>query len=88
MDQINLTAEVSITVIAAKVKNDRRKSVMKLTQAQDVSAKTFHAILHKDLLLSKSQPVGDQTALRGEEEGAIDNMQGNHSNDCRGFLTI
>ncbi len=32
--------------------------------------------------------VGGQTALRGDEEGAIEYAQGNHSPDCRVFLTI
>ncbi len=38
-----------------------------------------------------SQEVGqlsDQTALRGGEEGAIQNVTGNLSDDRRGFLTI
>ncbi len=32
--------------------------------------------------------VGDQTALRENEEGAIQNVTGDLSDDCRGFLTI
>jgi hypothetical protein len=32
--------------------------------------------------------VGNQTALRGDEEGATENLQGDYSNDCHGFLTI
>jgi hypothetical protein len=32
--------------------------------------------------------VGDQTALRRDEEGAIENMPGDHDNDRRGILTI
>ncbi len=32
--------------------------------------------------------VGDQTALRENEEGAIRNVTGDLSNDRRGFLTI
>jgi hypothetical protein len=32
--------------------------------------------------------VGNQTALRGDEEGAIENVPGDHSNDRRGFITI
>jgi hypothetical protein len=38
-----------------------------------------------------SQEVGqlsDQTALRGDEEGAIQNVPGDHSDDLRGFFTI
>jgi hypothetical protein len=50
-DQRNFTATVSIADIAAEVKNDHRKSVMKLAQAHDVSVKTVHATLHKDLPL-------------------------------------
>ena len=32
--------------------------------------------------------IGDQTALRENEEGAIQNVTGDLSNDRRGFLTI
>ncbi len=56
-DQRNFTAIVSIAGIAAEVENDLRKSVMKLAQAHDVSVKTVHATLHKDLPLSGSQPA-------------------------------
>jgi hypothetical protein len=55
-DQKNLTVTVSIAEIAAEMENDRRESVMKLTQDHDVSAKTVHATLHDDLPLSRSPP--------------------------------
>ncbi len=32
--------------------------------------------------------MGDQTALQGDEEGAVENMQGDHSDDCSGLLPI
>ncbi len=32
--------------------------------------------------------IGDQTALQENEEGAIHNVTGDLSDDCRGFLTI
>jgi hypothetical protein len=32
--------------------------------------------------------VGNQTVIRGDEEGAIENVRGDHSDDRRGFLTI
>jgi hypothetical protein len=32
--------------------------------------------------------VGDQNALQGEEEGAIENMQASHGHDRHGILTI
>jgi hypothetical protein len=57
VDQRNFTATVSIADIAAEVENDRRESVMKLAQAHDVSVKTVHATLHKDLPLSESRPA-------------------------------
>jgi hypothetical protein len=41
--------------------------------------------------ICRSQEVGqlrDQTDLQGDEEGAIQNVTGDLSNDCRGFLTI
>jgi hypothetical protein len=56
-DQRNFTTTVSITDIAAEVENDRRESVMKLAQAHDVSVKTVHVTLHKDLPLSGSRPA-------------------------------
>jgi hypothetical protein len=58
VDQRDLTATMSIADIAAEVENDHRESVMKLAQAHDVSAKTVHASLHKDLPLSGSWPAG------------------------------
>jgi hypothetical protein len=57
VDQRNLTATVYIADIAAKVENDSRESVMKLTRAYDVSVETVHGTLHKDLPLSGSQPA-------------------------------
>jgi hypothetical protein len=56
-DQRNFTTTVSIADIAAEVENDRCESVMKLAQAHDVSVKTVHATLHKDLPLSGSHPA-------------------------------
>ena len=53
-DQRNFTATVSIADIATEVENDCRESVMKLAEAHDVSVKTVHATLHKDLPLSGS----------------------------------
>ncbi len=32
--------------------------------------------------------LSDQTALRGDEEGAIQNVSGDHSDDRHSFLTI
>ncbi len=48
-NQRNLTTTVSIDDIAAEVENDHRESIMELAQAYDVSAKSVHATLHKDL---------------------------------------
>ncbi len=87
-DQRNLTAAVSIADITAEVENDCQERVMKLAQAHGVSAKTVHTALHKDLPLSGSQQLRDKTALRGEEEGAIQNVPGDHCDDRRSFLTI
>jgi hypothetical protein len=40
-------------------------------------------------MICRSQEVGsDQTALRGDEEGAIQNVTGDLSDEHRGFLTI
>ncbi len=82
-DQRNFTATVSIADIAAEVENHHRKSVMKLAQAHDVLVKTVHATLHKEV-----GQLSDQTALQGDEEGAIQNVPGDHSNDRHSFLTI
>jgi hypothetical protein len=61
---------------------------MKLVQAHDMSAKMVHATFHKDLQLSRSRPGERSNCLQGEEEGALKNVSGNHSNDRLGFLTI
>ncbi len=87
-DQRNFTATVSITDIADKVESDHRESVMKLAQAHDVSIKTVHATLHKDLRFQEVSQLSDQTALQGDEEGAIQNVPGDHSDDRHSFLTI
>jgi hypothetical protein len=48
---------------------------MKLTQAHVVPAKTVHPTLHKDnATLKEVGQVGDKNALRGDEEGAIENL--------------
>ncbi len=42
-------------------------------------------------MICRSQGVcqlSDQTALRGDKEGAIQNVIGDLSDDCHGFLTI
>jgi hypothetical protein len=36
----------------------------------------------------KDSQLSDQTALRGDEEGVIQNVPGDYSNDCYRFLTI
>jgi hypothetical protein len=87
-DQRNFTATVSIADIAAEVENDRRESVMKLAQAHDVSVKTVHATLHKDLPFQEVVQLSAQTSLQRDEEGAIQNVPGDHSNDRQSFLTI
>ncbi len=87
-DPRNLTSTVSIADIAAELENDRRESVMKLTQAHNVSAKTVHTTLHKDLPLSGSQSAYQSNCFTRDEEGAIQNVPGNHSNDRHGFLIL
>ncbi len=56
-DQRNLTPTVSIADIAVKVENDCQDSVMKLDQAHNVSAKTVHGTLYKNLPLPGSRPA-------------------------------
>ncbi len=83
-----LTAKVSIGDIAAEVENNRRESVMKFAEDHDVLAKTVHATLHNDLPLSRSRPCEQSNCFTRDEEGAIQNVIGDHSNDRHGFLTI
>jgi hypothetical protein len=78
---------VSIADSAAKVENDRQECVMKLLQAHDVSVKTVHATLHRICRFQEVGQLSNQTALLGDE-GVIQNVSGNHSDDHRGFLTI
>jgi hypothetical protein len=65
-DQRDLTVKASIVDIPTEVENDWRKSVMKLAQAHDVSAKTVYATLHKDLQLEK-KPAGWVTNMLYKE---------------------
>ncbi len=60
---------------------------MKLAQPHDVSVQTVHTTLHKDVQLNGVGQVSNQNALRRDEEGAIDNVQGSHGHGYRGFLT-
>jgi hypothetical protein len=50
--------------------------------------KHSHHSSQRSAALHEVDQVGGQTALRGDEEGAIEYAQGNHSPDCRVFLTI
>jgi hypothetical protein len=52
-DQRNLITEASIADMAAKVENDRRENVRKLSQAHDVSARTVYVALMRMAKLSK-----------------------------------
>jgi hypothetical protein len=40
------------------------------------------------ICLKEVGPVGDQSALRGDEEGESDSMRGDHSYDRHRFFTI
>jgi hypothetical protein len=71
--------------------NDWQESDMELAQARDVSAKMVHTTLCIQGSACNSQnfgQVGEQTALREDEERVIVNMQGDHSDNHCGFLTI
>jgi hypothetical protein len=79
---------VSIANIAADVENDRRESVMKLTQAHNLSVKRFMPLFTRICHFQEVGQLSDQTALQGDEEGAIQNVPGDHSDDRHSFLTI
>jgi hypothetical protein len=79
---------VSIADIAAEVENDHRESVIKLTQAHNVSFKRFTPLFTRICRFQEVGQLSDQTALRGDKEGAIQNVPGNHSDDRHSFLTI
>jgi hypothetical protein len=50
--------------------------------------KQFMLFFTRILPLSGSQPAERSNALRGDEEGAIQNVPGDHSDDRHSFLTI
>ncbi len=50
-DQRNLTVKASVANVASEVENDQQESVMKLSQAHDLLAKTVHATRSMDLEL-------------------------------------
>jgi hypothetical protein len=52
-DQRKVTTRALIAYSAAEVENDRRESVRKLAQAQNVSARTAYAALMRMAKLSK-----------------------------------
>jgi hypothetical protein len=61
---------------------------MKLAQANDVLVKTVHATLYRICCFQEVGQLRDQTALRGDDKGVIQNVPGVHIHDHRGFLTI
>jgi hypothetical protein len=69
-DQRNLITKASIADIAAEVENDRWENVRKLTQAQDVSARTVYAALMRTAKLSKKSArcVNKQFSLEMKKE--------------------
>jgi hypothetical protein len=52
-NQKHLNTKASITIITAKVENDRWAGVRKLAWAHDVSTEMVYNTFHKDLQLSK-----------------------------------
>jgi hypothetical protein len=71
------------------VENDQQESIRKLAQAHEVPTKMIHAILHKDLPLSKKSAWWVTKLLYlGDKEGVSQDEQGVHSNKRRHFLTI
>ncbi len=56
--------------MTAKVENDRRENVRKLTQAHDVSARTVYAALMRTAKLSKKSArwVNKRSSLEMKEE--------------------
>ncbi len=87
-DHRQLHAKTFITNIVPEVENDQGESARKLAQAPGMPIKMTHATLHRIWTRQEVGLVGDQTALKGDEEGTIKNMRGNHSDDRLGFLTI
>jgi hypothetical protein len=74
-DQRNLNTKASIADMAAKLENDRRENVIKLSQAHDVSARTVYAALMRTAKLSKkSARWVEKTVFLGDKEGAIQDM--------------
>jgi hypothetical protein len=62
---------------------------MKFAQAHDLSVKTVHATLHKDLPLSGSWPAERSNCFtRRRRRSAIQNVPGDQSDDLHSFLTI
>ncbi len=88
VDQRNHTATVFIAGIATEVENDRRESVMKLAQAHECRLKRFTPLFTTICRSQEVSQLSDQPALRVGEEGVIQNVTGDLSDDHRSFLTI
>ncbi len=86
MNHRHLNAKASVADIAIEVENDQRETARKLAQAHGLASKTVHAT--GSPAFKEVGQVGDQCAGRGYEEGAIENMRGNHGDDRFGFFTI
>jgi hypothetical protein len=50
--------------------------------------KRFTPLFTKICCFQEVGQLSDQTALRGVDEGVIQNVPGDHSDDCHSFLTI
>jgi hypothetical protein len=50
--------------------------------------KQFTLLFTRICRFQEVSQLSDQTALQRDEEGAIQNVPGDHSDDCQGFLTI
>jgi hypothetical protein len=71
------------------VENDLRESVTNLAQAHDVSAlKWFMTLFTRICSSQEVGQVSNQTALREDKEGAIQNVPGDHSDNRHGFFNI
>jgi hypothetical protein len=82
-DQRQLSTKASLSMSVPKWRMISR-TVRKLTQAHGWSTKTVHAILHKDLKLSKklAQNAGQR------DDGVRKDVQGARSDDHHGSLTL
>jgi hypothetical protein len=87
-DHRHLYAILSLPILPPKWRMISGRAPENLLRPMACWLKWFIPLFTGSEAFQEVRHVGNQTALLGDEEGAIENLWGNHSDDRHGFLTI